>query len=205
MRTINFVVGALCLATTVLAESPKLDLNDVSSLWPPSQVASELAPLISMDSFSDKSGEPIWSDQQFVDLHNVALTDAVKVNDVRIVFDDDFKKKSVWRVAGMRVDPTAGGHGSIRAEFGSNRQIRLIVQPVTKDGSVVTVHDGSSPPIASEALPKDNLTVRNFGWFIASRFIGGGPAFGAVTQRTANETAEVVEFIERNFRCSDAD
>ena len=59
---------------------------------------------------------------------------------------------------------------------------------------------GQTPAIAIEQLPKDDWNVRNFGWFTPHSFIGGGPTVATVTQRTANETAEVVEFIERNFR-----
>jgi hypothetical protein len=60
--------------------------------------------------------------------------------------------------------------------------------------------DGAPPPIAADVLPKDDWNVRNFGWFQPSAFIGGGPTVATVTQRTANETADVVEFIERHFR-----
>jgi hypothetical protein len=61
--------------------------------------------------------------------------------------------------------------------------------------------DGDSPPrIDPGVLPKHKWNVRNLGWFPPSKFIGGGPAVPTVTQRTANETSEVVDFIEREYR-----
>ncbi|MGJ8653811.1 MAG: hypothetical protein ACSHX8_11095 [Opitutaceae bacterium] len=46
------------------------------------------------------------------------------------------------------------------------------------------------PPLDPSVTPSNNWNVRNFGWF-RNR--------ATITQRTANETAEVVEFINENF------
>jgi hypothetical protein len=78
----------------------------------------------------------------------------------------------------------------------TRRRIRLDM-PITESAFV---KDGAPPRVADEVLPKDDWNIRNFGWFPPSIFIGGGPTVATATQRTANETADVVEFIERNFR-----
>jgi len=57
--------------------------------------------------------------------------------------------------------------------------------------------NGEVPMIALDAISKNKWNVRNFGWFPP---FGGGPTVPSVTQRTANETAEGVQFIERNYR-----
>lgn len=50
--------------------------------------------------------------------------------------------------------------------------------------------------VSQTVIPKSQWNVRNFGWFQSS---GSTPIVPTVTQRTANETAEVVEFINHNF------
>ncbi len=51
--------------------------------------------------------------------------------------------------------------------------------------------------VAPAVLPKEDWNVRNFGWFTS--FLRGGPAVPTATRRTATETAEVVEFINREL------
>jgi hypothetical protein len=53
--------------------------------------------------------------------------------------------------------------------------------------------DGVAPAV----LPKENWNVRNFGWFTS--FLNPGPPVPTATRRTATETAEVVEFINREL------
>ena len=65
--------------------------------------------------------------------------------------------------------------------------------------------NGKPPEIAAGQVPRRDWNVRNFGWFPPHFFIGGGVTVATATQRTANETAEVVEFIERNFRSEPAE
>ena len=74
----------------------------------------------------------------------------------RLKFNSEFSSKSNWRIAGMRIDPTApGGHASLRAIFGSSAQIRLIVQPVTEIGGRVKVHDTAVHLVYSFEKPRD--------------------------------------------------
>jgi hypothetical protein len=55
----------------------------------------------------------------------------------------------------------------------------------------------SVPGVAQQVLPKENWNVRNFGWFPS--FFRSGIVDATVTRRTATETAEVVEFINREL------
>ena len=65
-------------------------------------------------------------------------------------------------------------------------------QPVVRFGNNFKV-EGVAPAV----LPKEDWNVRNFGWFTS--FLKKGPAVPTATRRTATETAEVVEFINREL------
>lgn len=142
-----FIVATLLLPVEVKADTPKLDLNDVSWLWPVPRTNAELdSRIISMDSLKKTDGTPIWSDQQFDDFVSTAQGPAAAVNGSRIDFQTDFKSKKTWRIVAFRADPSApGGHGDIRKEIGERPQLRLILQPITPDpggdGTGFRVHD----------------------------------------------------------------
>jgi hypothetical protein len=51
--------------------------------------------------------------------------------------------------------------------------------------------------VAKQVLPKENWNVRNFGWFPS--FFRQGAVEPTITRRTATETAEVVEFINKEL------
>ncbi len=74
--------------------------------------------------------------------------------------------------------------------------MRFLLEP----GAFAYLRDEQPPQIDPEVLPQHDWNVRNLGWFPPSRFIGGGPTVPTVTQRTANETAEVVQFIQEHYR-----
>lgn len=65
--------------------------------------------------------------------------------------------------------------------------------------SFAYLEGGRVPEIDRDVLPTHDWNVRNLGWFPPSEFIGGGPALPTITQRTANETAEVVAYIKANY------
>ncbi len=135
----------LCATRGLVTEgaSPKLESNDVSWLWPVPRAASTLdATHIGLSNLVDTNGSAVWSDAQFADMLNAAASDKASVESFRINFPDSVKSKNVWRVAGVRFDPSApGGHASIIEGFGSSPQIRLIAQPVTIEAGSVKVHD----------------------------------------------------------------
>lgn len=80
----------------------------------------------------------------------------------------------------------------------TQRRMRFGLSP----GDLAFRRDGEVPAVDPKVLPQDPWNVRNLGWFPPSPFIGGGPTVPTVTQRTANETAEVVAFIEQHYRQS---
>lgn len=124
------------------AQPPRLDMNDVTWLWPAPLSGQDLERIIVIDQLRAVNGDSIWSDEQFADVLRAADSDAAKVGDNRIKLPESVREKNVWRIAAFRVDPTApGGHELIRQNLGERPQIRLVLQPVTiKDGDV-TVHD----------------------------------------------------------------
>lgn len=142
MKKLASLLLLLAIAPGALSAPPKLDLNDVSWLWPVPRTTTDLASVITMTDLKSESGEDVWSDDQFADLLAAIDDGDTEVGGEEIDFGTELRSKSAWRVASMRVDPSApGGAAPIRAAFGSSPQIRLIVQPVTVDGRRVEVHD----------------------------------------------------------------
>lgn len=145
MRTI--LMGLLCVVvpsimSTARCEAPLLDMNDVSWLWPAPQNAADLDRVLSISSIQAKDGSDVWSDDQFQDLIATIESDASKLGESQIGLRDSFRNKETWKIAAMRVDPTApGGHVSVVDAFGSSPQIRLVLQPVDVSGEAVVVHD----------------------------------------------------------------
>ncbi len=132
------LLGAPCGGTT----TTRLDLNDVTWLWPVPENQEELADVISIDLLQTVGGEDVWSDEQFADLLRVADSDASRVGNQQIQLPAEVRQKSVWKIVAFRVDPTApGGHEIIRNNFGEQPQLRLVLQPVTLNGNELVVHD----------------------------------------------------------------
>ena len=127
---------------SLFGDTPKLDMNDVSWLWPVPRTTAELDRIISMDSLKTEDGNSIWSSEQFGDFIKTAQSDAASVDGMSIDFQDEFRSMKTWHIVAFRADPSApGGHGNIRAKFGERPQLRLIVQPLTRNGSSFTIHD----------------------------------------------------------------
>ncbi len=125
-------VGAILLGIGALAEAgpPPLEANDVSWLWPPPQLDADVARTLSIANVKSATGTPVWSDSQFTDL--LAAADQTVVEGIRIKLSAALRSQAVWRLAALRVDPSAPGcSDEIRTALGSTPQIRLILQPVT--------------------------------------------------------------------------
>ncbi len=138
----TFLFSSIVMIAIGSAVDPKLDLNDVSWLWPVPQTEADVDGLIAMDSLKDSTGAAIWSDQHFGELLQVAESDDAKVGDKKIRLKPALKSKGTWKIAGIRIDPSAPGANEATVEkLGSSPQIRLIVQPVTKDNGKAVVHD----------------------------------------------------------------
>ena len=147
---VSVVLPALCwlaLATGTAADAKpvRFDVNDVSFLWPAPKTKEDAARLISVEEKLEDGESPILSQEALDSLLGIAGKVVVKdsadrENSIRL--QDSFKKRSAWRIAAIRIDPSAPGAGSKLVEArGSLPQIRLVIQPVTVTGDSVQVHD----------------------------------------------------------------
>jgi len=115
--------------------------DDVSWLFP---APTSLDDLISMADLKT-NGKPIWSDDAFRQFLTIATGPAghVEGTDQGIVLPDEIRSKRAWYIAAVRFDPSAPGFTpEIRDQFGQELQIRLVVQPVTRNADgTLQVHD----------------------------------------------------------------
>ncbi|MEM6450336.1 MAG: hypothetical protein AAF703_08490 [Cyanobacteria bacterium P01_D01_bin.105] len=159
---ISLAVGLLFFFTSgvlpaIAAPSPtnvSFDVNDISILWPVPTTSAEVNELISADDIT-ASGAQFWPSDAFDTVIETAET--VKLTDTsgrtheisfgtfrnKDQFKETFRQPHTWKVAGVRIDPSAPGSSEkMIQQFGSIPQVRLIVQPVTMDSSGgVRVHD----------------------------------------------------------------
>lgn len=124
------------------AQSPSthFDVNDISFLFPSPKNQADTASLISLDmQLSDHA--PILADETLKEVIDTALSVTLTQSSgattgITIPDKAAFTKSHNWKVAAIRVDPSAPGTDDKSiAIFGSIPQVRLIVQPVTDDGN----------------------------------------------------------------------
>lgn len=123
--------------------STRLDVNDVSFLWPAPRTADEANALITIDE-TGPDGVAFWPKEAFQQVLATAPTVQIMTGLTNhIVLEESISTRAAWKIAGVRIDPSAPGTDeSIALRFGSMPQIRLIVQPVTiGDNGQVRVHD----------------------------------------------------------------
>ena len=131
----------------------KLDLNDISILFPPPDSEAAMNLLIAADELKGNDGKPLLP-PAFEAIKAIATSKfgVVLANDFsgqRVPFQikfsagrTDISELRHWRVAALRIDPGAPGLSpAIARAFGRSTQIRLTLQPVTKSGAKVTDHD----------------------------------------------------------------
>ncbi|MHC2069744.1 hypothetical protein ACYFX5_19910 [Bremerella sp. T1] len=137
-----------CCSSVLRAdESVQLDVCDVSFLWPLPETADDANQLIAINENLTQDGNGICSQALFERL--IELAEDLELDDegqkVGIDFlDDKLKDIGNWKIAGIRIDPSAPGCSSkIRVDdnFGSTAQIRLIAQPVLTSGQASKAHD----------------------------------------------------------------
>ena len=98
---------------SVVGQEQRLDVNDVSFLWPPPKDRDEMEALISASDKLDDADETIWPLQAFQNVIATAPTVTVMNSAGRenqITFDrfeSEFKDPKSWKVAGVRIDPSA--------------------------------------------------------------------------------------------------
>jgi hypothetical protein len=131
-------------------EAP-LSADDVSWLFPTPTKPEDLANLISMADLTvpnlkdPTKRDRVWSDAAFQQFLGIAASPAAIVAGTsdRIGLPAEVKSIDAWHIAGIRFDPGAPGLSeAIIKQFGQSPQIRLILQPVTKnDDGTLDVHD----------------------------------------------------------------
>lgn len=125
----------------------QLDANDVSFLWPLPTTANDVSQLISADQPLADGQTQLWPAAIFQrvlsTIPSVSVV-ATSGSTMKIVIPPDlgFDKLPTWRIAGIRIDPSAPGcDDKFIKVLGSTPQIRIVLQPVTVSSNTVTVHD----------------------------------------------------------------
>ncbi len=119
-----------------------LSADDVSLLFPVPTRAGDFANLIAVqdltapDPQDPTKRDPVWSDgvfQQFITVAN-SSSSQVAGTQIGIGLPPEAKLISNWFVAGIRIDAGAPGLlNDVIAQFGQSPEIRLIIQPVTRN------------------------------------------------------------------------
>src|SRR5271163_4919415 len=124
-----------------------LSANDVSWLFPAPTQAADFANLIAVRDITTPNPQdptkrdPLWSDaafQQFLAIADGPAAQAAPGATGQIALPKEAQTPDAWFVAGIRIDAGAPGLSSdIRAQYGQLPEIRLIIQPISKnpDGS----------------------------------------------------------------------
>jgi hypothetical protein len=144
---------------------PPLSANDVSWLFPPPTRAGDLDKLIPLRDLTTQNPQdpakrdPVWTDAAFQQFLAIAASPAAEVSGTqsRIGLPADTQSINAWFIAGIRIDAGAPGLADdIRGQFGQSPEIRLIVQPVTRntDGTI-TVNDIAAHLIFDFVLAPD--------------------------------------------------
>jgi hypothetical protein len=128
-----------------------LSADDVSWLFPAPTHAEDFAKLIAVRDLSTPNPQdatkrdPVWPDAVFQQFLNIAASNAAQVagTTARIGLPTEVQSIDAWFVAGVRIDAGAPGLATdIREQYGQLPQIRLIVQPVTRNADgTPRVHD----------------------------------------------------------------
>jgi hypothetical protein len=143
-------VGSAAFAQQAQAVKP-LSATDVSWLFPPPVRAEDFDTLISIRDLTTQNPQdptkhdPVWPDAEFARFLSIAASSAAQVagTQQRISLPPEVQSVDVWRIAGVRIDAGAPGlSNDIREQFGQMPEVRLILQPVTRnpDGTP-KVHD----------------------------------------------------------------
>ena len=145
---------------------PPLSANDVSFLFPAPTRAEDFANLIAVRDVTTQNPQdpakrdavwPYAAFQQFLEIANGPASQIAGPQN-RIGLPAEAQSIDAWFIAGIRIDAGAPGlSNDIRAQFGQVPEIRLIVQPVTRnpDGTP-KVHDIAAHLIFDFTLEKQD-------------------------------------------------
>ena len=143
--TLGLSLGLQLIAVSCRAEA--LDVNDVSFLWPVPKTAADAEGLISLA--DEASDGPIMPDAIFK-----ALIDTAKRVPGISFRTAEFESPKTWKVAGIRVNPTALGSHPLMLAKAEVPGIRLIVQPVTVGAdNKARPHDFSAHVVFNYVMP----------------------------------------------------
>ncbi len=124
--------------TPAAAETGPLDVNDISFLWPVPKTKADADALISLaDAASDGPIVPLTIFKALIETAKTVNVEGDAIGFPSGPFDDP----KTWKVAGIRVNPTALGSNPKALALAEVPGIRLIVQPVTVSGNVALPHD----------------------------------------------------------------
>jgi hypothetical protein len=148
MATLGLLLGGAGTTQISSARQESFDVNDLSYLWPVPKTAEDVKGLISGDA-AGADGRRMWPEAVFKTLIATAPQIAVQGSSGKTFqisfkpFEQAFADPATWKVASFRVDGSApGGHSPFVSVFGSTPQLRIVLQPVTIDGTgAVKVHD----------------------------------------------------------------
>jgi len=137
------LIGVLLGAgSTALAQRPAispLSANDVSWLFPAPARAADFDKLIAVRDLttgkpSAAKRDPIWPDAVFKQFLAIAASPAAEAGGKQIGLPAEAQTIDAWFVAGIRIDAGAPGlSNEVVGQFGRSPEIRLIVQPVTRN------------------------------------------------------------------------
>jgi hypothetical protein len=130
---------------------PPLSANDVSWLFPVPTRAEDFAKLIAVRDLTTQNAQDatkrdlVWPYAVFQQFLAIADSPAAQVagTQTKIGLPAEARSIDAWFIAGIRIDAGAPGlSDDIRTQFGQRPEIRLIIQPVTRnlDGTP-KVHD----------------------------------------------------------------
>lgn len=158
---IALLVMALSSSSPTGAKSPTppqnaarpLDVNDISFLFPVPTTKAEVDALISMN--DEAADGKIFPDELLGKLIDEAKTVSVGKPQISFPNEAEFKKPITWKVAGIRVNPSAlGTNVTVTQLFGVIPGIRLIVQPVTMEGNNFKIHDFAAHVVFNYIVPR---------------------------------------------------
>ena len=136
----NGAQGTVVSAQTLAV--PPLSADDVSWLFPAPTRAEDFAKLIAVRDLTTQNPQdpskrvPVWSDAVFQQFLAIAASPEAQVagTQTRIGLPPEAQSIDAWFIAGIRIDAGAPGLSSdIRGQFGQLPEIRLIIQPVTRN------------------------------------------------------------------------
>jgi len=137
---IGILVGAGCAARAQAPAVPPLSANDVSWLFPAPTRAADFDNLISMRDLTTPNpqdstkSDRVWSDSAFQQFLAIAVSPEAQVGTKQIGLPAEAHTIDSWFIAGIRIDAGAPGlSDDIRGQFGQSPEIRLVVQPVTRN------------------------------------------------------------------------